>query len=157
MVVKANWDVAVDVRNKNVGIRVAIRDSNGEVVACLCSCFVNISNPSVAEAMGLRRAAFLCTELELSDMILEGDSKLVVNATISGEEIGAEYGSIIEDVRRVINGRLNWGIRFIYREANCIAHKLTKLAINSSDERVWLEDSLIEIKNDILMEKYCND
>ncbi|KAF5441798.1 hypothetical protein F2P56_036997 [Juglans regia] len=155
--VKANWDAAMNVRNRKVGIGVAVRDSTGEVLACLCSCFDNISNPSVAEAVGLRRAALLCAELGFSNVILEGDSKVVVNATISGEEIEAEYGNIIEDVRRVINGRLNWGIRFIYREANCIAHKLAKLAINSSNERVWIEDSPIEIKNDLLKEKYCND
>lgn len=26
--------------------------------------------------------------------------------------------------------RLNWGVRFVYREANNIAHKLAKLAHN---------------------------
>ncbi|XP_040988095.1 uncharacterized protein LOC121235763 [Juglans microcarpa x Juglans regia] len=158
--VKANWDAAVDVKIKKVAIGVVVRDLNGEVLACLCSCFINNSIPSVAEAVGtvgLRRAALLCTELGLSNVIFEGDSKLVVNVTISGEEIGAEYGSILEDVRRVMYGRLNWSIWFIYREANCIAHKLAKLAFNFSDERVWMEDSPIEIKNDVLEEKYCND
>lgn len=65
--------------------------------------------------------------------------------------------NIIEDVRMLVTNRLNWGARFVYREANNIVHKLAKLAFSIFDEKVWIEHGPIEITNDILKEKHCND
>lgn len=45
----------------------------------------------------------------------------------------------------------------MYREANTIAHKLSKLAFKYTDERVWIEECPIEILSDIRKERYCND
>ncbi|KAF5468669.1 hypothetical protein F2P56_012808 [Juglans regia] len=156
-VIKANWDAAVDAKNKCVGIGVVVRDSNGEILACLCSRFAHNSNPYVAEALSLRKAVTFCSEMGFSDVVLGGDSLIIVNATKSGEEIGAEYGCIIDDVRRIMNGRLSWDVRFVYREANNTAHKLARLALTVGDENVWIEDNPVEIASDILVEKLCND
>ncbi|XP_035545074.1 uncharacterized protein LOC118348177 [Juglans regia] len=120
LVIKANWDAAVDAKNKCVRIGVVVRDSNGEILACLCSRFAHNSNSYVAEALGLRKAVTSCSEMGFSDVVLEGDSLIIVNATKSGEETGAEYGCIIDDVRRIMNGRLSWDVRFVYREANTL-------------------------------------
>lgn len=57
----------------------------------------------------------------------------------------------------VLADRLNWEVRFVYREANNIAHKSAKLAFSLSDERVWMDDDPIEMTNDLLKEIYCND
>lgn len=45
----------------------------------------------------------------------------------------------------------------MYREANNIAHKLANLAFDYTEERVWIEEKPIQIRNSILSEKYCND
>lgn len=59
-----------------------------------------------------------------------GDSQLVVKALNSREEIKGEYENVIEDVRVLMTYRLNWGVRFVYRKANIIAHNLSKLAFS---------------------------
>lgn len=56
---KANWDAAVDVHAKKVGIGVIIRHSNGDLVAYLSSCVNHLMKPTAAEALALRRAAML--------------------------------------------------------------------------------------------------
>ncbi|KAF5472463.1 hypothetical protein F2P56_009180 [Juglans regia] len=158
LAVKANWDATVDAHHmKRVGVGVVIRDSKGEMLACLCSKFDHNKNPIVAEALALRRDAILCAELGLSDVMLEGDSQLTFNATSSGEEIWAEYENIIEDIKKVMPERSNWCIKFVYREATNIAHKLAKLALTFYDEKEWIEEGPVEITNDMLKEKYCND
>lgn len=40
-------------------------------------------------------------------------------------------------------GRLNWGVKFVHREANNIAHKLAKLAFALLAEKVWIEEVFI--------------
>ncbi|XP_042976308.1 uncharacterized protein LOC122307474 [Carya illinoinensis] len=154
--VKVNWDAAVDAKNRRVGAGVVIRDSEGELLACLCSICDHVQNPLVAEALALRRAAILSVEMSFSSVILEGDSQLIVNAVNSDKEIWAEYGNIIEDVRKVLLERPNWGVKFVYRESNGITHKLAKLAFTFTDERVWIEECPVDIIQDIQKEKYCN-
>ncbi|XP_035541705.1 uncharacterized protein LOC118344698 [Juglans regia] len=56
MVCKVNWDAALDVKNKKVGIGVIIRDSEGEILACLCSMMDAHLKPVMAEGHALRRA-----------------------------------------------------------------------------------------------------
>lgn len=60
LVVKANWDAAIDAQHKRVGITVVIRDSEGEMLAYLCSTIEYTKKLIVAEALALRRAAILC-------------------------------------------------------------------------------------------------
>lgn len=39
--------------------------------------------------------------------------------------------------------KVKLGIKFMYRESNNIAHRLAKLALAFSDERVWIKDGPI--------------
>lgn len=78
--IKVNWDAAVEIYLKRVGLGVAIHDSCGEVLVCLCSIVNFVQKPSMAETLALRRATTLCVELGFSNVILEGDSQVVVKA-----------------------------------------------------------------------------
>lgn len=89
-------------------------------------------------------------------MVLEGDSKVVVASTHSREEINADYGIVIEDVRSILANQHNWSICFTYREVTNVAHMLAKLDISISNERVLIEDGLMQIIPLVLKEKYCN-
>lgn len=72
------------------------------MLACLCSTADHIKKPIVAEVLALSRAAVLCAELGLQDLILEGNAQLVLKATNSGEETWVEHGNIIKDVRMLM-------------------------------------------------------
>lgn len=87
LAMNTNWDAAIDAHHRRVGVGVVIRDSNGEMLACLCSKFDHTKNPIIVEALALRRAAILCAELGFSDVILQWDSQLRVKAASSGEKI----------------------------------------------------------------------
>lgn len=102
MVCKVNWDAAMDVKNKRVGIGVICRNAEGDILACLCLKIDVVIRPVMAEAYALRRAMVFCLELGLSSVILEGDSKVIVNDTNSKEEVWADYGILIEDMRRFL-------------------------------------------------------
>ncbi|XP_042973090.1 uncharacterized protein LOC122304891 [Carya illinoinensis] len=46
--VKVNWDAALKSDDRKCGMGVVIRDSCGDVLASLCSCRLNVSNPVIA-------------------------------------------------------------------------------------------------------------
>lgn len=53
----------------------------------------------------------------------------------------------------MMSKRPNWGVKFVYREANIISHKLAKLALTFSYERVWIEEGLVDIIQDLQRKK----
>lgn len=73
MVIKANWDAAVDVHSRRVGVGVIIKNSERDMLVCLCSNVGNLMKSIVLEALALRRAMVSCLELGLLDVILEGE------------------------------------------------------------------------------------
>lgn len=57
MLSKVNWDASLNVQ---VGIGVIARNSEGDILACLCSSFQAGVKPAMAEVLALRRAMFFC-------------------------------------------------------------------------------------------------
>ncbi|XP_042973040.1 uncharacterized protein LOC122304840 [Carya illinoinensis] len=157
MVCKVNWDAALDVKNKQVGIGIIVRDSEGEILAYLCSKLSIVVKAVVVEAYALRRAMFSYLELGLQKVMLEGDSQVVVKDTNDNVDIWADYVVIIEDTRRLMKNNMSWSVNFIHREANNLAHSLAKMALTCAEEIVWMEEAPPQIMSSVLREKYCND
>lgn len=85
--IKANWEAAMDVDLKRVVLGVVIHDSYREALVCLCLVVNFVQKLSIAEALALRRASTLCAKLGLSNLILEGDSQVIVKAASGMEEV----------------------------------------------------------------------
>lgn len=110
-----------------MGIGVVIQDSSEEVLACLSFIVNRVHKPIIADTLALRRAWYLCVELGLSNVILEGNSHIIVKAINSDEEVWTDYGNIVKDVILLLVDRVDGNIRIVYSEANEITHKLIKL------------------------------
>ncbi|XP_042969115.1 uncharacterized protein LOC122301804 [Carya illinoinensis] len=136
LVCKFNWDAAIDATKKRVGVGIIVRDSDGEILACLCLSVNYLLKPACAEAYALRRAMFFCLELGCTDAVFEGDSLMVVKAANGEDEMSTDYSVIIEDTRKMLNNNGRWSVKFTHREANNVAHMLVKLALDCSDEIV---------------------
>ncbi|XP_042964529.1 uncharacterized protein LOC122298728 [Carya illinoinensis] len=154
--VKVNWDAAVRIDLNKVGIGVVVRDEEREVLASLCKVVDCLHDPSVGEALALKRAVQFCDELGFSNVVLEGDAQVIVKAANNREELYTAYGNVMEEVRGFLKMRESWKIQFIHREANNVAHILAKNAFNYTTERVWIEEGPIEILHVLQKEKFCN-
>jgi hypothetical protein len=53
--VKANWDAALDFQTQRMGVGVIVRDAEGTVLRAMCAIVPFITDPTVAEAVGLWR------------------------------------------------------------------------------------------------------
>lgn len=80
----------------------------------------------------------LCSELGLHNVLLEGNSQVVVKAIDSREEIWVDFGRLVMDTREILYRDSSWSIVFTYREANNVADTLAKLVLDFLEERVWI-------------------
>ncbi|XP_042939391.1 uncharacterized protein LOC122274416 [Carya illinoinensis] len=138
---KANWDGAIDKDNSKVGIGVIVRDSEGLVMASLCSSITLNFDPSLGEAVAALKATILCAELGLTHIVLEGDALSVVQAVQNEEENWSAFGMVVRDVKSMLSKVWVWSIHHTPRELNVIAHILTKYALTCSEDCcILLED-----------------
>jgi ribonuclease HI len=79
--------------------------------------------------MGALVAAEFCRELGLREIILEGDSKLVVEAILLKAPSRSTYGHIVGDILEVLKVFRSWAAGHVKREANAAAHGLPKGAL----------------------------
>ena len=79
-------------------------------------------------------------ELSLHEVLLEGDSQIVINALADGRADQSIYGHIIDDILHEA-AQLSF-TDFIYVNRNCnrVANTLAKKAKSGVEFKVWLED-----------------
>jgi ribonuclease HI len=114
-----------------MGVGVVARDYRGDIIGALCRRLESCPDPVHAESMGAVMAAEFCRDLGLQDVVLEGDSLLVVKALKCERPNWSPYGQTIEDARGLLFTRRNWMVQHVKREANLAAHSLAKFALST--------------------------
>lgn len=138
--VKANWDATLNKYFQKMGTSIIIRDSRGEVLACQAFSLDFNLEPMMAKCDTLWRNLFLCDELGLDKVSLDGDAKDLIDAILGTEECCFWYGTRIEDIKHFLQQCLSWSIGFIHREGNQVAYLLVKYSLSVTKEIVWVED-----------------
>lgn len=95
-----NWDIAVREAGNIIGVGVAIKDSEGEILATLMQPLWFCSQPTIAKARGLVFAAILCTDLR--NVMVEGNSMQIVNAMRQHTQKHGLLSCLMEDVKTIL-------------------------------------------------------
>ena len=80
------------------------------------------------EFLAARRAVLFTREIDLHKIVLEGDSKFVINSIKSGTNLGCMYGHLIMDILSLVNSFQSVSFSHSYRQGNAVADALTKRA-----------------------------
>ncbi|XP_041009419.1 uncharacterized protein LOC121253474 [Juglans microcarpa x Juglans regia] len=134
---KTNWDVACDIKHRQLGIEVFIRDEKGEVIVAYCGARGYVDQPVIAEGLALRKAIEPCSDLGLNRVTFEGDAQNIVKAIYNLDEDLCCYGSIIENSKSFLFTWSKWTVQYTCRNTNTVAHILAKASIHSNVERVY--------------------
>ncbi|XP_059429020.1 uncharacterized protein LOC132162809 [Corylus avellana] len=103
---KCNWDAAIDLAGKRMGVGV-LRDSVGEVAAAKCLTKQYITDPLFAEMVAAWSAAHLIRQLNIDQIILEGDSLGVVRCLTEEGNAGGLMGPLVEDIKHILVSAMN--------------------------------------------------
>ena len=80
--------------------------------------------------MAANKALEFAQELDLTDVVLEGDSLLVMAALNSKNPVLAPYGLMIQDSLSLSSVFSKLSYSHTKREGNTVAHNLAQLAVN---------------------------
>ena len=124
-----------------VGLGVVIRDNNGEVMGAMSQRVPLPQTVVEVEALACLRAVFFAIEL-LCDLVIEGDSALVIQAIKDGQPCQSFYGHIVDDILH-LTAQLRC-FTFCHVKCNCnrIADALAKKSGVGLDFQVWVKDLL---------------
>ena len=154
-VFKVNWDTALAKDQSGIGVGVIIRDGKGLVIAALSRTVHACLDPLTVEATIALHAVELCRDVGVQNLILEGDSMVVVKAIESRGQKNHYYGQIIEDICLVLSSRRSWSVCHTKWEANGAAHGLAKEATRYIIDKIWLEDTSSCISHIVNLEVFA--
>ncbi|KAM7525060.1 hypothetical protein LguiA_014962 [Lonicera macranthoides] len=114
-----------------------IRDSSGNFVAAIQGSFAGRFSPLLAEAVGLREVLSWIKDRNEGPIVVESDSKFVVDALHHTKDDSSSLGIVLDDCKALLRDLDLCNVSFIYRSANSVAHSLAKAASSMPDHKVW--------------------
>ena len=116
-----------------------ISKENSDIISPLFPTHQNHS-PLEIETLAASSAVQFALELGFSNIALEGNSQVLMQALIHDRPFLSSDGLLIDDLR--FNARCFNQLHYshVKREGNMVAHKLARYTLNVSDFVVWIED-----------------
>ncbi|KAL6180988.1 hypothetical protein ACLB2K_047646 [Fragaria x ananassa] len=118
--VKLNFDGFVFQHNSNATSGFVLRDDSG------CPLIVSTrkigkTNVPIAEAVALRDGLLFARSLNISRVIIEGDSQFIINRIKGTTSIPWKLNSIVKDIIHIATGFEHISFSHMLREANFVA------------------------------------
>ena len=104
--VKANFDKAIFTLEHQFGIEVVLRDDQGSVLASLSKLVSKVYNPLEIEALAAAATLRFALDLGFSQVVLEGDSQVLMEALINDYKFLSSEGLHIWMIPRLLLGFL---------------------------------------------------
>ncbi|XP_075670063.1 uncharacterized protein LOC142639808 [Castanea sativa] len=112
-------------RGENLaGAGAIIRDANGQVLTSMADKFLLPHFIVAVEVIAAIKALRFAIELGLTSIILEGDSKIAINAMLCKVPMLAEYGHLIEEAKLLADQFVSVEFSHVPRQCNSLAHNI---------------------------------
>ena len=131
-----NVDGATSQDHRPLSIGAIIRNSKGLVIAVMSKTLPAQFLVEEVEAIALENGVLLALEMNLTDVIVESDSLLVVQY-VQKKEIYGALSHIIQGMLSALSVFRSWRIQLLKRESNRAAHELAQLARASEVSQIW--------------------
>nr|XP_011462180.1 PREDICTED: uncharacterized protein LOC105350886 [Fragaria vesca subsp. vesca] len=136
---KINFEGSVS--NTSAASGVIFRDSEGNPVFA-SSRNLGITSAPIAEATALRDGLINAKAKGYTDIQVEGDSKMVIEAVNENISSPWRIKQIVQDIKKIAKGFSTISFKHIYREANFAADAIASTRHQTTEERVW-ENNLL--------------
>ena len=92
------------------------------------------------EALAALKALEFAADLGLISTVLEGDSKILMNALMDNSLSLASFGLLIQDIKAYAEFFRCISFSHVCREGNIVAHNLPRHACHVTGFSVWMEN-----------------
>ncbi|XP_074327679.1 uncharacterized protein LOC141665589 [Apium graveolens] len=145
--VKINVDAALFREHDLFGSGLVARDSNGGLIQARTILKEGKVTVEMAEAMSIKEALSWIEESQWSEVVLESDCLVAVQAIRSKVKMRSPFGLVIEECRNKLLSLNNVSLLFVRRSANMTAHYVAKMSYSFPGRVFDRENVPIEIKN----------
>ena len=127
---KINFDGATFKVNNLASLGAIVRNDKGLVMAAFTQTIPLPTSVEMVEVLAVHSAICFATELNLEQVIVEGDSEIIIKAINSGGFASSSFGHIIRDIKLSSSSFHNLSFCYTRRQGNRIAHKLARFGIS---------------------------
>ncbi|XP_074364152.1 uncharacterized protein LOC141704900 [Apium graveolens] len=134
--VKVSVDAAIFEDREEIGFGIVARDSEGALIEAKAVVHTELTDPGLAEAMGVKEALSWIEQMKWPSVILQSDFLSVVQAIRSNAPMRSRYGIIILECRNIMRRLNNVELLFVKRSANMVAHQIARESYLLSGRRL---------------------
>ena len=145
-----NVDAAVFREQGTCGIGVVIRNNKGQIMGAMSKKVLFPLQALEVEAKAAEAGILLTWDLGLKNIVVEGDTQLVIQALKGVDAPATPILKIVEGTRNYLQMFCSWKAVHTNRRNNTAAHLLARESKNVNDCVIWVEDSPPYIENQIL-------
>ena len=138
--VKINFDGAIFRNENRSGIGMVVRTHTSAILASLAQSISKALQLAKIEAIVATRALEFGHELGLTEAILEGDSKLIVNSLKTGKATMVSVEPLILDATHFSSLYTKLLYSYCRRDGNKLAHNLARFSIHVTNYSAWMEE-----------------
>lgn len=143
---KVNVDAAINVSKQKAGLGAVIRNCRGKVVAAAVQGIPYPENVACMEAEAMLLGFQSAQQADCFPLILESDSKEVVELDLSKKSSKAEISWRIAEIQEKMKVQTSASITYVSRSCNFIAHYLAKAALDFYKQVLWLGNFPEQVK-----------
>ncbi|XP_030508865.2 uncharacterized protein LOC115723509 [Cannabis sativa] len=122
--IKVNVDGAIFQSNGSYGIGVVARDKNGQLIEAFTALRVGNVQPAIVESFGVKKSLSWIKGKNWSNVVIEADSIVSVQAFFSSVFMPSVFGLLISDCKRLLNCLVDVSVSLVSRSANKTGHCL---------------------------------
>ena len=150
---KTNVDGAIFTERGQCEIGVVwFRNDKGQIMGAFRKTLPYSLGALVVEAKAIEIGICFSWELGLREIILEGDSQIVMNAIANHDPGPIQIQQLVTGIKSWVPKFNAWKTSFTHREGNKAAHLMAKHAKQISECTIWVEDT-----PPIIMSQVLND
>ncbi|KAK9986020.1 hypothetical protein SO802_030971 [Lithocarpus litseifolius] len=115
---------------------------------------IEATNSFIAKLWGLREGLMLCCNLNISSIIVELESRAIVDDINKAQNVNNVISPVLDDCRLLISHFRRILFKHCYQEANQCVDSLTKMSISQEADFILFESPLVDVLN--AYEDDCN-
>ena len=144
---KVNFDGALFTVENSVGLGVVIHNEEGQVMVSLSQKTMLPFTTIEVEAMVVLSALKLALETGFHQIILEGNSQILISALENNFHSLSNFGHIVKDIQYLASCFSKIYYSHVRRHCNIITHSLVRRVVSLSQIQVSMEDVPLDIIN----------
>ena len=149
---KLNVDGSFLSSNNIGGIGGVLRDEMGEFIAGFSYKRNFVSSPQHIELLAIKEGILFLQVLEISNITLDRNCLLAVQAIQSKEEDCSFLGSLVEDIKDLLKASPTISVHHASRTTNFVVHRLASFSYESNVQQEWFS-----IAPDFILDAFMYD